>query len=194
MVNKYLIGVAGTHSTGKSSFCRALHESLKRNDIRVSVVPSFGRLAVKLGIPLLKDHTYESTLWFINKTLEAKKIALDSSDVVIVERPEIDSFSYWKAAINCNKKDWPIEERNIIESIILNESKCYTHLFATNINNSIPLGPGRDTDIEFRNSVDFYLHQSLQTLSLKFTELRSDDHQNILIRLKKEILTSMETK
>jgi len=107
MVNKYLIGVAGTHSTGKSSFCRALHESLKRNDIKVSAVPSFGRLAVKLGIPLLKDHTYESTLWFINKTLEAKKIALDSSDVVIVERPEIDSFLIGKLRQTTIKKTGP---------------------------------------------------------------------------------------
>ncbi|GKW36715.1 MULTISPECIES: AAA family ATPase [Pectobacterium] len=193
MVRKFLIGIAGTHSTGKSSFCNILSESLLSIGVKVSKVPSFGKLALELGIPLLRDHTFESTLWFINKTLEAKENAMRNSHVVIVERPEIDSFAYWKAAIDYNKKDWIPEEREKIQSLVLENTKDYTHFFATKLNPLIPLAPGRDDDVKFRKSVDFHLHQLTQSLPNKITILRSDEHENTLLKLYDEITTALRT-
>ncbi|MBN0336182.1 AAA family ATPase, partial [Pseudomonas aeruginosa] len=93
------IGVAGTHSTGKSTFCRELKAGLELRDIRVETVPSFGALAAQQGIPLLTQHTYDSTMWFIDRTLEAEHAARTNAEVVLVDRPVIDAVAYWSAAV-----------------------------------------------------------------------------------------------
>lgn len=190
-MTKFLIGVAGTHSTGKSSFCKELSENLLTLNINVSIVPSFGKLASELKIPLLTDHTYQSTYWFITKTLESKNKQMESSDVVIVDRPEIDSLAYWKAALEYNKKICNPEEMTEIETLILENSKIYSHLFATKLDPLIPLGPGRDDDLKFREMVDFHLHDSIKLLPNKFMILESYEYKDHLLILQEEIITSL---
>ena len=81
MVKPVFLGVTGTHSTGKSTFCEALKVSLECKGICVATIPSFGKLAVQQGIPLLTQHTYDSTMWFIDRTLEAQTAAVQTYDI-----------------------------------------------------------------------------------------------------------------
>ncbi|MFV9712852.1 MULTISPECIES: AAA family ATPase [Pantoea] len=182
-----VIGIAGAHSTGKSSFCKALSDTLTTIGIRVSLVPSFGKTAYNLGMPLLKKHDYSSTLWFINKTSEEREKAMVNSEVIIVDRPEFDALAYWNAAMDFRKESHIIKEKENIEKIIIEHSQCYSYLFATKLDSLIPLAPDRDCDLDFRKSVDFHLHDLKTRMPFIFSTLKSNQHQETIFKLHSEI-------
>lgn len=162
-----VIGVAGTHSTGKSIFCNDLKKSLELSGGRVATIPSFGKLAVELGIPLLDKHTYDSTMWFIDRTLEAQQAAYANADVVLVDRPIIDAVAYWYAAIEYRRESAANHEIDAIEGLMLSHCPNYTTIVATKLDVSVVLGPGRDTNGYFRALVDAHLHQLLSRLGIQ---------------------------
>lgn len=191
MVKKLFIGVAGTHSTGKSTFCIELAEMLEGMDISVAIVPSFGKLAVSQKIPILKDHTFLSTMWFINKTINAQEKAASKSNVVLVDRPVIDAFAYWKAAINYRNAGVCSNEISTVRTIVESQSSIYNYLLATELDHTIKLGLGRDGDCEFRASVDMHLKQLLNDLQVPHTKLHPSNKQSLLADLTEKIIIQL---
>ncbi|WP_219340730.1 hypothetical protein, partial [Escherichia fergusonii] len=63
------IGITGTHSTGKTSFFDAVQEALSPSHLRVVRIGDFARRARSIGFPILRDHTFESTLWIMAECL-----------------------------------------------------------------------------------------------------------------------------
>jgi GTPase SAR1 family protein len=55
------IAVAGTHSTGKTTFIARLAHELRRDKITVAHVADLGEDAMSLGLPLLDNHAWAST-------------------------------------------------------------------------------------------------------------------------------------
>jgi thymidylate kinase len=187
MVKKFLIGIAGAHSTGKTSFCDDIQLRLNKMGITVSRVPSFGRLAVECGIPILKEHTYSSTKWFIDKTIAAQEIEYNKESVVLVDRPIIDAIAYWMAAVEYRKSPLIFNEYNELTKIILNKNHLYSHIFATRINPLIPVDSNRDNDVVFRNRVEHHLHETLQKNNIVYTELTHSNRQEMISNLCSEI-------
>ena len=61
------IAVLGTHSTGKSTFLARLAHELRRQDVQVATVADLGEQAQRIGLPILINHTFTSTLWIITR-------------------------------------------------------------------------------------------------------------------------------
>lgn len=188
MVSAVMVGVTGTHSTGKSTFCADLRQSLEQHDIRVASIPSFGRRAHNLGIPILANHTYDSTMWFIDQTLEAQQAAIVDADVVLVDRPIIDALAYWNAAIAYRGATAADHEIDAIQSLMRNHCQAYNVLVATRLDVSVPLGPDRDGDLVFRQSVDSHLHRLLAGLQLQHQLLFPQVRASLLSNLQSEVL------
>ncbi len=179
MVSAIVIGVAGTHSTGKSTFCRDLKACIELKGIRVVTIPSFGARAVLEKIPVLTHHTYDSTMWFIERTLEAEQAARANAEVVLVDRPVIDAVAYWNAALAYRGASAVACEAKAVNELMLNHcSNCAT-VIATKLDTSVVLGPGRDIDAVFRELVDSHLHELLGRYSI---------HHRVLAPAVREVL------
>lgn len=192
MVKPVLLGVTGTHSTGKSTFCDDLKVSLECKGISVATIPSFGRLAVQQGIPLLTQHTYDSTMWFIDRTLEAQRTAADNAEVILVDRPIMDAVAYWNAAVEHRGTPAPMHQIDAINALITSQLPGYTTIVATRLDSSIALGPGRDTNLVFRQSVDTHLHQILNHFGIQHQMLVPHVRGALLDSLHTEILHKLE--
>ena len=93
------LGVAGTHSTGKSTLVEALASALRERGLRVGRVADLATSARDLGFPILRDHTFESTLWIMTRGIAAELEAALRVDVVLVDRPALDALGYFWAAL-----------------------------------------------------------------------------------------------
>lgn len=191
MVSPVVIGVAGTHSTGKSTFCNDLKVSLELKGVHVATIPSFGKLAVEQGIALLTQHTYDSTMWFIDRTLEAQQTACANADVVLVDRPIIDAVAYWYAAVEYRGASAASYEIDAIDALMLSHCQNYTAVVATKLDTSVALGPGRDTNSHFRELVDTHLHQLLGRLGIKHRVLFPQVRESLLAELQTDVFQRM---
>lgn len=191
MVSPLIVGVTGTHSTGKSTFCSELKLILEEKGIEVATIPSFGKLAVKQGIPLLTQHTYDSTMWFIERTLEAQQLACSVAEVVLVDRPIMDALAYWNAAVEYRGTPASDREVGIVRALVSSKSPEYSAIVATKLDSSIALGPGRDANLEFRQSVDTHLHQILESFAIHHHRLSSQIKDALLSSLSTDILKQL---
>lgn len=191
MVSPVAIGVAGTHSTGKSTFCNDLKVALELKGVHVATIPSFGALAVEQGIPLLTQHTYDSTMWFIDRTLEAEQAARANADVVLVDRPIIDAVAYWNAAVEFRGASAAAHEIDTIGALMLSHCPNYTAVVATKLDTSVALGPGRDTNSRFRELVDTHLHVLLGRHGIQHRVLFPQMREALLAELQTDVFTRM---
>jgi GTPase SAR1 family protein len=103
------IGVAGAHSTGKTSFLLNLRDQIEKLGRQSVLVPDFGDVAVKHGVPNFTNHTFESTAWYIAKGIEFEsRLSLENS-IILVDRPIPDAVGYLAAALQFTNRY--IEER-----------------------------------------------------------------------------------
>ncbi|MDD1150256.1 ATP-binding protein [Pseudomonas sp. TNT2022 ID357] len=191
MVSSLVIGIAGTHSTGKSTFCNELRTVLESRGIRVETIPSFGALAVQQGIPLLNQHTYDSTMWFIDRTLEAEQVARANAEVVLVDRPVIDAVAYWNAAVEFRGDEVAAHEVEAIGALMIGHSPNYTTVLATKLDPSIALGPGRDTDSRYRAAVDAHLHELLNRHSIHHQVISPGVREALLAQVAADVFQRM---
>lgn len=194
MVSALIVGIAGTHSTGKSSFCGELKQTLEAEGIEVATIPSFGKLAAELGIPLLSQHTYDSTMWFIDRTLEAQEVACSAAQIVLVDRPIIDALAYWNAATEVRQTPANANEIEKMRALMSSRLPDYTAIVATKLDSSIPLGPGRDNDFLFRESVDTHLHRLLEGLAVPHHRLTPTAKDVLLSSLGTQLLRQLRCK
>ncbi|MGY3038309.1 hypothetical protein ACVIIV_007479 [Bradyrhizobium sp. USDA 4354] len=146
------IGITGTHSTGKSSFFEAMQRELKPLNLRVTRIGDFATRAKALGFPILRDHTYESTLWIMTECMRLEAEASLSFDVILVDRPVIDALGYLRAALELTGRK--IEKRRLdaLSEIANAHTPLYDVLIKTSLDSRIELGQGRDQDPDFRDA------------------------------------------
>ena len=75
------VGIAGTHSTGKSTFLRQLSERLEARSLQVGRINDLALRARALGFPILTEHTFESTLWIMSECMRQEAEASLTCDV-----------------------------------------------------------------------------------------------------------------
>ncbi|MEJ0050143.1 MAG: AAA family ATPase [Methylovirgula sp.] len=148
----FKIGITGTHSTGKSTFVNGIEKALKNDGFDVGRVDDLATRASDLGFPILRDHTFESTLWIMAECMRQEAELALSSDVIIVDRAVPDAFGYLLAALQISGRKLDRKRLEILQAIAGAHVRDYDFLVMTELNQSIPLGEGRDPDSAFREA------------------------------------------
>ena len=151
------IGVTGTHSTGKSSFLKALMVALQQSGLLATTISDLAERAKALGFPILADHTFESTLWIMAEGLRREAEASLHHNVILVDRPVPDALGYLLAALEVSgRKEDPrrIEE---LRAIARAHTGDYDILIVTSLDPNIPLADGRDRNAQLRVSAARHL-------------------------------------
>jgi hypothetical protein len=179
-----VIGVLGTHSTGKSTFLARLAHDLRRQHIQVATVADLGEQAQRTGLPILHNHTWASTLWFATRGISYELEAWRHGDVVLVDRPVPDALGYYRAALEYRGEQPEPTTLAYLESLVRGHSVHYDLLFRTTLDTSIPLGDSkeRDEDSEFRVLADRFVSRVLDELNLAHELLPADGHDQALFR------------
>ena len=146
----FKIAVAGSHSTGKTTFLRRVQEALEAQGVRVEYVHDSAADARDLGFPILTGHTFESTAWLMARAIELETVASLHADVILIDRPVHDALGYLLAALRHSGRTIDKARLERLERICEAWAGEYDLVFQTQIDASVPLGPGRDPDLKFR--------------------------------------------
>lgn len=159
------IGIAGTHSTGKSTFVASLKEKAESMGITVKSVADKATDCRSVGFGILRAHTFESTLWIMSSVIRGELEAGLNTDLVIVDRPVPDALGYLEAALEMTGRTITEIERNYLYRLAEMHVPRYSLLLNTKLDQSIPLGEGRDQDAEFRVGAGRWIAKVLATLN-----------------------------
>jgi predicted ATPase len=146
------IAVAGTHSTGKSSFLSAVESRLASRGLEIHRIQSLAKRAQELGFPILSEHTFESTLWIIAECMRQEAEAALKADVIFIDRPVLDALGYLKAALEVTGRSLRAGRLDQLKSIAGAHTLDYDVFVVTSLDPSVPLGAGRDQDAHLRES------------------------------------------
>ncbi|KMS59871.1 hypothetical protein V474_11895 [Novosphingobium barchaimii LL02] len=146
----FRIAVAGTHSTGKTTFLTRLKAVFEQRGLAVAYVHDSAVNAQDRGFPILAHHTFESTAWLMARAIELETEATLSADVVLVDRPVADALGYLQAALLHTSRSIPPARIQALERICEAWAPEYDLAFVTVLDPSVELGEGRDGDALFR--------------------------------------------
>lgn len=138
----YYIGIAGTHSTGKTTFLSELKQLGEESGIKVEYISDTATKCQNMGFPILSDHTFESTLWIITSVIKSELEAGLNADLVLVDRPVPDAIGYLNAALKAQNRSISVEQKEYLYGIVEQHSRRYNLLLKTELDESIPLGKG----------------------------------------------------
>jgi predicted ATPase len=178
------IGVLGAHSTGKSTFLARLAHELRRRHIQVATVADLGEQAQRNGMPILFNHTWASTLWFVTKGISQELEAWAHAEVVLVDRAVPDALGYYQAALAYRREEGDPRALAYLRSVVRGHSRFYDLIFRTTMDPDIPLGDNkeRDRDDEFRTLADHHVERVLNELGIPHEPLAADGHDQALER------------
>ncbi len=179
-----VVGVTGTHSTGKSTFLARLAHELRIQKLEVCTVADLGEEAKRMGMPILFNHTWASTLWIITRGISNELEAWLHADVVLVDRPVPDALGYYLAALNHRDQRAQPHELNHLKMLVRDHSRRYDLLLRTTLDPSIPIGDNkvRDDNAAFRRLADEHIRLVLDELNLQHEQLPADGHDDALTR------------
>lgn len=179
------VAVTGTHSTGKSTFLARLAHELRRQDIQVATVADLGEQAQRIGLPILFNHTFTSTLWIITRGISNELEAWLHADVVLVDRAVPDALGYYRAALAYRHEEPDPTAVAYLESLVVAHSGHYDLMLRTTLNPGMPLGDNkvRDSDTDFRVLADHYVNRVLHEMRLPHELLPADGHDQALARV-----------
>lgn len=175
----YLIGLTGTHSTGKSTFIEKIREQAAGKGITVTTIADMATNCRNTGFGILKDHTFESTLWIMCSVIKAELEAALKFDLVLVDRPVSDALGYLEAALEATGRSIDQTQRAYLYKLVEMHLPRYSLLFKTELDLSIPLGEGRDTDLDFRVKADKWIAHTLKTLNATTRSLDASASESI---------------
>lgn len=165
------VAVTGTHSTGKTTFLSNLKDGLQGRDVVATLVADKASECRDVGFPILKDHTFESTLWIMASVIRGELEAALNAQVVLVDRPVSDALAYLEAALQSTDRSVSVAERDYLYSLAQMHSRRYSLLYRTVLDPSVPLGEGRDSDTVFRALVDEKLASVIEEVGLEASSL-----------------------
>lgn len=181
------IGTTGTHSTGKTTLVKQVREQAEKIGISVAVVSDAATRCRDAGFPILRDHTFESTLWIMASVIKAELEAGLKASLVLVDRPVPDALGYLEAALSATRRSISTEERAYLYSLAKQHAGRYSLLLKTRLDESIPLGEGRDPDLEFRRDADRHIDAALRELSVEALDANSEGASHRIRSLLQEL-------
>ncbi|WP_433727819.1 AAA family ATPase [Nocardia sp. CA-129566] len=176
------IAVVGTHSTGKSTFLARLAHDLRRSGLQVATVADLGEQAQRMGLPILWNHTWVSTLWIVTRGISNELEAWLHGDVVLIDRAVPDALGYYRAALEYRDESADPDEWAYLEALARFHSDRYDLIFRTQLDPHIPLGTNkfRDDNQQFRILADHHVESVLRELTLPSLPLTADGHDTAL--------------
>jgi predicted ATPase len=190
-----MVGVTGTHSTGKSTFLARLAHELRLRHVEVSTVADLGEEAKKMGMPILFNHTWASTLWFITRGISNELEAWLHSDVVLVDRPVPDALGYYHAALEHRGHRARPDELSKLRTLVRDHSHGrYDLIFRTTLDTAIPIGHDkvRDDNADFRALADEHIRLVLKDLNLPHKALPANSHDLALAQAIELVLQRLQ--
>ncbi|MFI9503811.1 AAA family ATPase [Nocardia sp. NPDC052566] len=177
------IALTGTHSTGKTTWIKRLANELRRNRIDVEMVADLGLQAQQIGLPILSDHTWASTLWIITRGISNEIEAWTKADVVLIDRSVPDALAYYEAALEYRGQSADPHRIEHFEDLVANHCFNYDLTLRTVLDPRLPLGvsKARDTDIEFRALANLHVKKVLNRLDIEHDTLPADGHERALV-------------
>ncbi|WP_374944753.1 AAA family ATPase [Sphingomonas sp.] len=174
------IAIAGTHSTGKTTFMRRLQDELVRRGLRPAYVHDSAVNARELGFPILRDHTFESTAWIMAEAIRLETVASLTADVILVDRPVPDALGYLSAALRVTHRVLPPGRLERLEAICAAWVGEYDMMLVTELDPAVPIGPGRDDDNLFRAAAAEEIAAIMGRLAPDAMVVRSTDAEEAL--------------
>jgi tRNA uridine 5-carbamoylmethylation protein Kti12 len=171
----HYIGITGTHSTGKTTFTDLLTEKAQAAGLSVIRVGDIATECRNEGFGILKDHTFESTLWIMTAVINAELKAGLEHDLVIVDRPVQDALGYLEAALVSTDRQLTTSERDYLYGLARLHVPRYIVNFKTTLDNSIALGEDRDPDRDFRTLVDQTISKANDALGIDARSLTESE-------------------
>lgn len=172
------IGVAGTHSTGKTTFLARLAHQLRHHDLEVATVADLGEEALRTGLGILHSHTYTSTLWIMTRGISHEVAAWPYVDVLLVDRPVPDALGYYLAALQYRGEptDTPAVEH--LRRLAAQHSVHYDLIFRTTLDDNVALGTDkpRDTNRHYRLLAHQHVGRAMSDLAIPYRPLPAHDH------------------
>lgn len=184
----YFLGIAGTHSTGKSTFIEKVENEAKNKGISVVRISDTATKCKDAGFPILENHTFESTLWIVVSVIKAELEAEISADLVLVDRPVPDALGYLEAALKVTGREINNEERNYLYNLVKAHSSRYDLLLKTKLDESIPIGEGRPDNMNFRREANFEIENVLNFLEIPYLDPNSEETRDNIKKIFELIL------
>lgn len=179
-MRKVKVGIAGTHSTGKSTFLEQLDSVLSAEGVAIGRVGDLARAARDRGFPILTDHNFESTLWIMAEGMRQEAEAALSSEVILVDRPVFDALGYLYAAVEISGRSLPDRQLDELRSIAVAHAGDYDVLVMTRLDPAISLGEGRDKNHEFRIAAGDKIRAIAEEAALQPVILTSSNGDDVL--------------
>ncbi|WP_081159755.1 AAA family ATPase [Ensifer aridi] len=179
-VRKVKVGIAGTHSTGKSTFLEQLDTLLSVEGVRIGRVGDLATAARGRGFPILTDHNFESTLWIMAEGMRQEAEAALYSEAILVDRPVFDALGYLYAALEISGRSLPDRQLEELRSIAVAHAGDYDVLVMTELDPGISLGEGRDKNEEFRIAAGNKIRAIAEEAALKPVILTSTNGYEVL--------------
>ncbi|MEV5809724.1 AAA family ATPase [Streptomyces parvulus] len=156
------IAVLGTHATGKTTLLKRIEMELRGHGLTVTRTGRLGKRAAAAGLPKMQHHTAQSTEWIIAQgILDETNAAAQGVDVVLVDRAAHDAIAYFEAAMAFRSETPPRLERERLLTLASTQLPKYDLLFATVLDQSVPVDTSHDYDAAFRRLVDDRVHRLL---------------------------------
>lgn len=179
-MRKVKVGIAGTHSTGKSTFLEQLDSVLSAEGIAIGRVGDLAKAARDRGFPILTDHNFESTLWIMAEGMRQEAEAALSSEVILVDRPVFDALGYLYAAVEISGRSLLDRQLDELRSIAVAHAGDYDVLVMTKLDPAISLGEGRDKNHEFRVAAGEKIRAIAEEAALQPVILTSSNGDEVL--------------
>ncbi|WVT78027.1 AAA family ATPase (plasmid) [Sinorhizobium chiapasense] len=186
-MRKVKVGIAGTHSTGKSTFLKQLDSVLSAEGVAIGRVADLAKAARDRGFPILTEHNFESTAWIMAEGMRQEAEAALSNEAILVDRPVFDALGYLYAALEISGRSLPVRQLDELRSIAVAHAGDYDVLVMTKLDPAISLGEGRDKNYEFRVAAGDKIRVIAEEAALQPVILTSTNGDEVL----KQILTSV---
>jgi hypothetical protein len=170
------LAIAGSHSTGKTSLLESVESILRAEGYRVTRVSDLAVEARDRGFPILREHTFASTLWIMTRGITLELEAELKADVVLVDRPVADAMGYLSAALKHRGSRLTEPEGGYLRMLVKQHSATYQRIFKTTIDATIPIDAIkiRDMDPCFRSEVDHALKNVFIDFGIPFEALNTE--------------------
>ncbi|MEU0942290.1 AAA family ATPase [Streptomyces canus] len=169
------IAVLGTHSTGKTMLLRRIEMELRGHGLTVARTGRLGKRAAAAGLPKMQHHTVQSTEWVIAQgIIDETNATAQGAEVVLIDRAAHDAIAYLEAAMAHRAETPPRLERERLLTLASTQLPKYDLLFATVLDERVPVDTSHDYDAAFRRLVDDRVHRLLANDSIPHQRVTSD--------------------
>lgn len=176
------IAVAGTHSTGKSTFLARLAHALRREGVEVATVADLAEQAHRTGLPILHAHNYTSTLWIMARGISEELATWPHADVLLVDRPVPDALGYYLAALAYRGETADSAEIEQLRTLAHHHS-AHDLVLRTVLDDRTPISEGRDANHRYRRLANHHVEHVLLQLGIDHELLLAGRHGQILERV-----------